>query len=197
MAEERDTEYVQVRTPDIMRISEYVIKAKGINRTMAQFAEDCGIGASTLSRIANGKISKPLSEDTVKAIYEHRAPESKIDLDMFMLANGMRDKKEHERRASMGPHYSVREESMNRERQAKNAIVAALLERDVPIVKVPDSLERRRTDAPYGMRVQGRSYQLCDIGDIGRYRQRESSGRNMAIQYKSNAKRVRPSGWYI
>ena len=78
MAEERDTEYVQVRTPDIMRISEYVIKAKGINRTMAQFAEDCGIGASTLSRIANGKISKPLSEDTVKAIYEHRAPESKI-----------------------------------------------------------------------------------------------------------------------
>ena len=46
MAEERDTEYVQVRTPDIMRISEYVIKAKGINRTMAQFAEDCGIGAS-------------------------------------------------------------------------------------------------------------------------------------------------------
>ena len=40
MAEERDTEYVQVRTPDIMRISEYVIKAKGINRTMAQFAED-------------------------------------------------------------------------------------------------------------------------------------------------------------
>ena len=153
MAEERDTEYVQVRTPDIMRISEYVIKAKGINRTMAQFAEDCGIGASTLSRIANGKISKPLSEDTVKAIYEHRAPESKIDLDMFMLANGMRDKKEHERRASMGPHYSVREESMNRERQAKNAIVAALLERDVPIVKVPDSLERRRTDAPYGMRL--------------------------------------------
>ena len=153
MAEERDTEYVQVRTPDIMRISEYVIKAKGINRTMAQFAEDCGIGASTLSRIANGKISKPLSEDTVKAIYEHRAPESKIDLDMFMLANGMRDKKEHERRASMGPHYSVREESMNRERQAKNAIVAALLERDVPIVKVPDSLERRRADAPYGMRL--------------------------------------------
>ena len=69
MAEERDTEYVQVRTPDIMRISEYVIKAKGINRTMAQFAEDCGIGASTLSRIANGKISKPLSEDTVKAIF--------------------------------------------------------------------------------------------------------------------------------
>lgn len=153
MAEERDIEYVQVRTPDIMRISEYVIKAKGINRTMAQFAEDCGIGASTLSRIANGKISKPLSEDTVKAIYEHRAPESKIDLDMFMLANGMRDKKEHERRTSMGQHYSLREESMNRERHAKNAIVAALLERDVPIMKVPDSMERRRTEAPYGIRM--------------------------------------------
>lgn len=153
MAEERQTEYIQVHTPDIMKIGEYVIKAKGVNRTMAQFAEECGIGASTLSRIANGKITKPLSADVVKAIYEHRDPESKISFDMFMAANGMRDREKHERMTSMGPNYSIREESMNRERQAKNAIVAALLERDVPIMKVPGSMEHRRTEAPYGMRM--------------------------------------------
>ena len=153
MAEERQTEYIQVHTPDIMKIGEYVIKAKGVNRTMAQFAEECGIGASTLSRIANGKITKPLSVDVVKAIYEHRDPESKISFDMFMAANGMRDREKHERMTSMRPNYSIREETMNRERQAKNAIVAALLERDVPIMKVPDSMEHRRTDAPYGMNM--------------------------------------------
>ena len=97
MENEKKVEYIQVRTPDIMKIGEYVVKAKGANRTMAQFAEECGIGASTLSRIANGKIRKPLTEEVIRSIYEHRDEESNITLNAFMRLNGFMEKERYER----------------------------------------------------------------------------------------------------
>ena len=58
-------EYVQVRTPDKIDIAHLVNIAKGPDRTMAQFADECQISASTLSRIVNGKTTKPLAYDTI------------------------------------------------------------------------------------------------------------------------------------
>lgn len=153
MQNEKKIEYVQVRTPDIMRIGEYVVKAKGANRTMAQFAEECDIGASTLSRIANGKIRKPLTEDVIRSIYEHRDEESNLSLEEFLRLNGLMSKEEHEQRKNYVSHQSQREESINRERQMKNAIVAAMIDRNVPVISGSASagMERGRIEAPYGL----------------------------------------------
>ena len=58
-------DYEQIRTPDFARIASYVNHAKGSERNMAQFAEATGIGASTLSRIVNGRSTKPLSKEVI------------------------------------------------------------------------------------------------------------------------------------
>lgn len=138
MNSEKLTEYIQVDAPDFMRLGEYVTEAKGANRTMAQFAEECGIGASTLSRVVNGKIRKPLSENAIRTIYEHRDPNSRILFNTFMRINGMQDKEKVERDKKAGKintrEYGRIEEVKNRERLMKNAIVIALSDRDVPVV---------------------------------------------------------------
>lgn len=81
-------EYVLARTPDLLRLGELVTRAKGPSRTMAQFAEDCGIGASTLSRIANGKITKAVSLENLQAIYDHRDESVELPFETFARADG-------------------------------------------------------------------------------------------------------------
>lgn len=150
MENEKPIEYVQVQAPDIIRLGEYVTRAKGINRTMAQFAEECGVGASTLSRIANGKIRKPLSEDVIRAIYEHRDPKSGVSLDLLMRLNGFRDKDAYEKRSeSYAREIGRREEILNRERKMKNTIVTALLDRNVPVVRIREIIGNRKSGEPY------------------------------------------------
>ena len=65
--------YQQLRTPDYAALANCVNRAKGPNRTMAQFAEDTGISASTLSRIVNMNIKKPMAIDLIIKIFEKRA----------------------------------------------------------------------------------------------------------------------------
>mgnify|MGYP004482556737 FL=1 len=151
MENEKKVEYIQVRTPDIMKIGEYVVKAKGANRTMAQFAEECGIGASTLSRIANGKIRKPLTEEVIRSIYEHRDEESNITLDTFMRLNGFMEKERYERGITPEREYARNEDLRNRERQMKNAIVMALLDRDIPVVRGDRSTGTIKLKSSFGV----------------------------------------------
>lgn len=128
-------EYVQVRTPDKVEIAHLVNHAKGLNRTMAQFAEACQISASTLSRIVNGKITKPLSYDTILKIYENRATkEHEFLLGMLLSANGMRQKEEHENNLSKFSMYARRTQLMNRETTMKNIVVTELFDRGIPVV---------------------------------------------------------------
>lgn len=128
MSEERIEEYVQARTPDKMRLANFIMRAKGPERTMAQFAEICGVSASSLSRAVNGKITKPLSEDLIRAIVNNAAEE--IPLSIVMNANGMVEKEAFERN-SIGyqSHYMRRQEQINRENIAKNIISTELLNR--------------------------------------------------------------------
>ena len=47
------SEYERVRQPDADKLAELVERAKG-KRTTTEFAEACGVNASTISRILNG-----------------------------------------------------------------------------------------------------------------------------------------------
>ena len=74
---------------DKARLAKLLEIAKGQHRTMKQFAEECGVNPSTFSRISNEKMAGSSSEAVIRAIYEHRAPGSRISLMDLMQANGM------------------------------------------------------------------------------------------------------------
>ena len=52
---------------DDQKLSELVVKAKGINRFLNQFAKDCGVNPSTMSRLINMKNNTTCSEDLIVA----------------------------------------------------------------------------------------------------------------------------------
>ena len=134
----RDVEYVQARTPDLFKLGELVNRAKGPNRTMAQFAEECGIGASTLSRIANGKISKPISFENLTAIFEHRDPMFQTSFELLASANGMVPKEAYDRIQAHSEMNERRSQQIDRERAIQNIITTALLDRDITISRCND-----------------------------------------------------------
>jgi len=90
--------YKQVLTPDFHRITEIVLSAKGVERNMVQFSEACGINASTLSRLVNGKLKRPLSIDMIDAIIGSKCAACEFSTDDLLQANGMVDEATYERR---------------------------------------------------------------------------------------------------
>lgn len=132
-------DYTQVRTPDYAALANYVNRAKGEKRTMAQFAEDTGIGASTLSRIANMKIQKPLSKEVIVKIYERRANEEDTHLlEALARSNGLASPDYVERVNSKHRNFARRNDEKSRANTMKNAILAGVLAAGVPILKVLD-----------------------------------------------------------
>ena len=130
-------EYMQIRTPDYALLASYVNKAKGPDRAMAQFAEDTGIGASTLSRIVNSNIKKPLSVDTIIAIFEARADKDDLWLlDSLARANGLLSKGYSERVNSRDRIAAKRNEAINRERMMKNVIVGGVAACGMPVKEI-------------------------------------------------------------
>ena len=129
--------YVQIRTPDYAALANNVNRAKGDKRTMAQFAEDTGIGASTLSRIANMKIQKPLSVDVLISIYENRAEqEDTYLLDALARANGLASPDYVEKVNAQYRGVANRNEEISRANMMKNSIVASVLSAGIPIRRV-------------------------------------------------------------
>lgn len=92
-----EKEYIQVYEPDKESLAKALSDCRGEKRTMAQFAEATGISAPTLSRILNRNITKPLSIEILKSIYENRAEKCKIELDDLYRANGMLPREERNR----------------------------------------------------------------------------------------------------
>lgn len=130
-------EYEQLRTPDYALLSSLVNRAKGPDRVMAQFAEDTGIGASTLSRIVNSNIKKPLSKETIIAIYEARANKEDVSLlDALARANGLHDKEYAERVQARSDFAARRNADINRERMMKNALIAGVAASGMPVKEV-------------------------------------------------------------
>lgn len=152
-------EYVLARTPDLLRLGELVTRAKGPSRTMAQFAEDCGIGASTLSRIANGKITKAVSLENLQAIYDHRDESVELPFETFARADGYVSPREYtflSRRGSL-------EELRQAEQTAQNIITRSLLNRGITLKRTaPVTLFREdfpRVRPSLGLDLK------CEIGE--------------------------------
>lgn len=139
-------EYVLIRTPDILQLGELITRAKGPNRTMAQFAEECGVGASTLSRIANAKITKAVSLENLQAIYEHRDENADFSFELLARSDGFLPKEMAERFQS---RRSSVERSRNDERCVQNTIVTALLDRHIGIQKLSEFARMKETKYPW------------------------------------------------
>ena len=130
-------EYEQIRTPDFATIGDYVNIAKGRDRSMAQFAEATGIGASTLSRIVNGRSMKPLSKEVIVKIYEARANQDAVHLlDFLARANGMFPKDFAERVKTSDRFAAKRNEEISREHMMKNALIAGAVSHGIPVAQV-------------------------------------------------------------
>lgn len=82
-------EYTRIRQPDRNKLAELIMRAKGDGRTMRQFAEECGVSPSTLSRIVNKKTIGANSDELIDAVYRNADPESGITLEMLLDAHGM------------------------------------------------------------------------------------------------------------
>lgn len=145
---------IQAYAPDKQKLAELVIKAKGPNRTMAQFATDTGISAPTLSRIANGKINNPLSLDILDKIYTHRCLEADFSFSMLQMANGMVDPQVVERGKGYVERFaSIQEQGIALERHAKNAIINAVMDRGVVVQSIPSDFNNRRNETPFGIQL--------------------------------------------
>lgn len=149
-----DKKIVQAYAMDKQKLAELVIRAKGNTRTMAQFAEDTGISAPTLSRIANGKINNPLAQELLQKIFDNRCEDADFTLGSLLAANGMVDRTMVEK----GKDYvdrmlSARDRGITIERHMKNAIMNALLERGLIVQSIPAELDNRKSESPFGIRA--------------------------------------------
>ena len=91
-------EFVVVRVPDKLALGQLITEIRG-ERTMAQLAEQCNVSPSTLSRAVNGKMTKPLSQELIKALAAKS--DDPFMLERLVRANGMADAKTCEERKQM------------------------------------------------------------------------------------------------
>ena len=84
------SEYVRISTPDKDRLAELVVRAKGPELSMSQFAKKCEVNPSTLSRIVDKKTTGKDSDALIFNIAENADPNSGVTFEMLMSAHGMK-----------------------------------------------------------------------------------------------------------
>ncbi len=129
-----EMEYIAVRIPDKMLISLIISEAKG-NRTMAQLADACEVSASTLSRAVNGRITKPMSIESIKSIAKHAESEDSNLFERLVRANGLMPKAEYEvlNNRLINRKFSAIEERRMLQTKAQNIIMTELANRGIPV----------------------------------------------------------------
>ena len=80
--------YIRIRPPDKPKMAELLVRAKGAGRSMRQFALDCGVNPSTLSRIVNMKNAGACTDELIQKVVQNSDPESGITFEILMDANG-------------------------------------------------------------------------------------------------------------
>ena len=125
------TEYVRGKPRDKERLAQYLEKAKG-ERTMKQFAEECGVNPSTFSRIINKKFEGASSESMMRAIFDHAVPNCGFTFDELMDANGMIPAKSLQRDRSVMRDGSVMRDFRMTERGMAFRIISSELMRRLP-----------------------------------------------------------------
>ena len=146
--------FEEVLPIDKERIAKLVKEAKGTERNMATFAADSGISAPTLSRIVSGKITRPLSIETIKKIYDAKSKAADLSVEDLLSANGYNSKSNEtgfSNRTMMCLNFIADAQGV---KKIKNIILNALLDRGQTIKglsKEDDSWSQR---SPYGISLQ-------------------------------------------
>lgn len=141
-----------VPTQDLVQLTEMnpkalaalLVEAKGPSRSMAEYAKACGVNASTLSRILNGKITRPVSVDMLKKLFENRDPSATFTLEQFASANGMvtseaRDNAIEQTRKSSERIY-------NHYRHISKIITNDLFDRGITMRRIPSPTDEEDED---------------------------------------------------
>lgn len=81
-------DYIRTGKADLETLSQLVLRAKG-SRSMNDFAKECEVNTSTISRIINMKNTTACSDDVLMAISKATDPESGVTLEQLLMANGM------------------------------------------------------------------------------------------------------------
>lgn len=95
---------------------------------MAQFAREIGTSASTICRIENGRINRPLTEKMIYAIYNCKVKESNINFEMLMSANGFVNKEIASKQCYLEELKTGYVAESLRRKQIKSIIVSAMIE---------------------------------------------------------------------
>lgn len=83
-----EKQYVSMYAPDWRRMAELIEKAKGSDRSMNQFARDCGLSPAYFTRIKKGTVAKPLPDQIIKVMVDNADNPGGNLYDSFMRANG-------------------------------------------------------------------------------------------------------------
>lgn len=83
-----DKKYVPVYTPNWRDFAYCLKRAKGPNRSMGAFAEECGLSPATFTRIVKGYYKRRLKKVYLEKILEKADPNSSISLLELAMANG-------------------------------------------------------------------------------------------------------------
>ncbi len=127
---ERRKKYVQFAEPDKATLGKLLGECKGPDRTMAQMGGDTKLSPSMLSRILNGNITKPLPEDTLQAIYDHKDPSCSVTLEDLYRANGMVTVEERDLSVNM---VDRRRQTEEQRRMVQQIIINELLTRSFAV----------------------------------------------------------------
>lgn len=131
-------DWEQAIVPDFNELANLVNAAKGDDRTMGQFAEECGTSSSTLSRVVNKRNTRPMALELLKSIAEHAALQSNVSFEQLLRANGWRKKIRKD--SPMDRDISRRREMMNREGAVRNLLSNELLVRGANVKVVSRSM---------------------------------------------------------
>lgn len=127
------TQYSRIKPPDKDLLAEYVVRAKGPERSMRQFAEEVGVNASTLSRIVNKKTAGANSNNLIADIAAYADKNSGITFEMLMQAHGMDLPRNVRNRWAHG---------MERETIYNDLIIKALLNRGYSVAQLEPGRHR-------------------------------------------------------
>lgn len=131
---EKRPHYVQVMSPKLEDVVVALTNAKGADRGWADYANDCGINPSTMSRIINGKLKSALSVKTLDKLYQGRAATCKMSFDAFLIANGYID--EDKQRDMVDQRIAIHDKLDRILDLTEKCIVTGLYNRDIPFTRV-------------------------------------------------------------
>lgn len=192
-----ELEYVHAYIPDKALVARLLQICKG-NHSMAELAKVCGVSASTLSRILNGKIAKPMELELIRTIADHSAVEDADHMfDSLAKANGWIPKSIRDEREN---NYVA--ESIFRDKQdhiaMRNTIMSSLLERGYPVKIVGVQHQAIQTELP--IRILSSLTVETDIGDgpfLWSFMYIMTSLKGSSFQDEKERTLMMMSGWFL